>query len=81
MGVYGSLAPPSGLGFSFVFWSFVFWPGVCGVGVGFWVRNFGVCVLEVSAFGGQGGRVLLHLSKTMALASKWNEYLCEYMRV
>ena len=52
IGVDGSLAPPSGLGFSFVFWSVVFWPGVCGVGVGCWVRNFGVCVLEVSAFGG-----------------------------
>ena len=52
IGVYGSLAPPSGLGFSFVFWSVVFGPGICGVGVGFWVRNFGVYVLEVSAFGG-----------------------------
>ena len=52
MGVYGSLAPPSSSGFSFVFWSVVLWPGVCGVGVGFWVRNLGGCVLEASAFGG-----------------------------
>ena len=51
------------------------------MGAGFWVRNFRVCVMEVSAIGGEGVRVLLHLSKTMALASKWNEYLCECTRV
>ena len=52
-----------------------------------WVLGFGFGISgfvfwRSSRLGARGlVRVSLHLSKTMALASKWNEFLCECMRV